>query len=746
MDRREFVKITAATGASATLAGCGNPENQLIRFIPDEQLTPGQSILRPGVCPLCTAGCGLQVRIMEGDVEVLRNGQAGVTTKGLAKKLEGNPEHPVSQGKLCVRGQAAIQVTYHPDRITQPLKRSGERGSGQFEPVSWEEAQAELVSQLDALAAAGNQGALGFLTRPLSGGRRDLIEEFLRLFGAGPPMTFEVFGDQVLRRANALSFGFEQLPTLDLGRSNYIIGFGADFLGTWNSPVAQNIAYGEMRKGRPGARGKFVQVEPRMSQTGANADEWVPVNTGTEGVLALGIAHLIIDSGQATPDDAGRAGELIEGWADGLASYEPEQVGEITGVDSERLRRLAREFADHGPAVALVGGAPLAQTNGLFHALAVNALNALVGSVQQPGGVVFTPRADEFGGPPRQGPSVRDLAARTRDAGESPLQVLLLNDTNPVFGAPPAWGVGDALSSIPYIASFGNFVDETNTLADLILPDHSFLESWVDAVPESGTTMAVASLAPPAMRPLHETRAMPDVLLEVGRSLAQPLDPVLPWQSYEELLRAKFEALPVGEESSNIWARARLQGGWWSELPLEEPSGDDPGRDPVAFTEAEFDGDAGQYAYHFLPFASQAFLDGSLAHLPWLQELPDVLSTAMWSSWVEINATTAAGLGIAQGDLVEVTSSEGSIRAPAFPSPAIAPDVIAMPVGQGHETFTRYASGRGANPIRILAPAEEPETGELAWAATRVRISRVDGEGELILFGGALREHPEHSR
>ena len=746
MDRREFVKITAATGASATLAGCGNPENQLIRFIPDEQLTPGQSILRPGVCTLCTAGCGLQVRVMEGDVEVVRNGQAGVTTKGLAKKLEGNPEHPVNRGKLCVRGQAAIQVTYHPDRITQPLKRSGERGSGQFEPVSWEEAQAELVSQLDALAAAGDQGALGFLTRPLSGGRRDLIEEFLRRFGAGPSMTFEVFGDQVLRRANALSFGFEQLPTLDLGRSNYIIGFGADFLGTWNSPVAQNVAYGEMRKGRPGARGKFVQVEPRMSQTGANADEWVPVSTGTEGVLALGIAHLIISSAQAAPDDAGRAGELIEGWADGLASYEPEQVEEITGVDPERLRRLAREFADNSPAVAVVGGAPLAQTNGLFHALAVNALNALVGSVQQPGGVVFTPRADEFGDPPRQASSVRDLTARIRDAGESPFQALLLNDANPVFGAPPAWGVADALSAIPYIASFGNFVDETNNLADLILPDHSLLESWVDAVPESGTTMAVASLAPPAMRPLHDTRAMPDVLLEVGRSLAQPLDPALPWQSFEELLRARFEALPAAEESSNVWARARLQGGWWSELPLAEPDGGEPGRNPVSFTEAEFDGDDGQYPYHFLLFASQAFVDGSLAHLPWLQELPDVLSTAMWSSWVEINATTAAGLGIEQGDLVEIASSEGSVRAPAFPSPAIAPDVIAMPVGQGHETFTRYASGRGANPIRILAPLEEPETGELAWAATRVRISRVDGEGELILFGGALREHPEHSR
>ena len=97
-------------------------------------------------------------------------------------------------------------------------------------------------------------------------------------------MAFELFGDDVLRRANALSFGREQLPTFDLARTRYVIGFGADFLGTWNSPVAQSAAYGRMRQGQPGVRGKFVQVEPRMSQTGASADEWVPARPGTEGV------------------------------------------------------------------------------------------------------------------------------------------------------------------------------------------------------------------------------------------------------------------------------------------------------------------------------------------------------------------------------------------------------------------------------------------------------------------------------
>ena len=138
-----------------------------------------------------------------------------------------------------------------------------------------------------------------------------------------------------------------------------------------------------------------------------------------------------------------------------------------------------------------------------------------------------------------------------------------------------------------------------------------------------------------------------------------------------------------------------------------------------------FDGDATEYPLHFMPYASQALYDGSLAHLPWLQELPDPMTPAMWCSWVELNVRTAERLGIGDGDLVEVSSVHGSVQAPAVISPGIGPDAVAMPVGQGHETFTRYASGRGANPLRVVAPVDEPETGALAWAATRVKVARV---------------------
>ena len=307
-------------------------------------------------------------------------------------------------------------------------------------------------------------------------------------------------------------------------------------------------------------------------------------------------------------------------------------------------------------------------------------------------------------------------------------------------------GAREALDRIPYIVSFGSFLDETSVLADLIVPDHSFLESWTEAVPESGAMVAVASVAPPVMSPLYQTRATPDVLLEIARRLRRPLN--FPWQTFDEMLGAAFAALPSPTPDVDAWTDAQEKGGWWGQLPprLRTPA-QDTTSGPIAAVDPRFDGDAREYPFHFLPYPSSAFLDGSLAHLPWLQEMPDPLTSAMWSSWVEINPATAQRLGIGDGDVVEVASSQGSVQAPAVITPGIAPDMVAMPAGQGHRTFTRYASGRGANPVEILAPVSEPATGALAWAATRVRLLRVGPpDGRLVMFAGGMREHLEEHR
>jgi anaerobic selenocysteine-containing dehydrogenase len=488
-----------------------------------------------------------------------------------------------------------------------------------------------------------------------------------------------------------------------------------------------------------------------MSQTGANADQWVPLKPGTEGVLALGLAHVIMTAKLRPASAGGRAGALIDGWSSGLSNFAPEQVEQMTGVPAARIERLARELADITPSVAVIGGSPLAQTNGLFSALAVNALNALLASVERPGGVFFTPQinlastAKGLSGRATAAPSLDRVTAGILDGSSVP-QVLLLDGANPVFTAPKGWRVREALEKIPYIVSFGSFLDETAALSDLILPDHSFLETWSDALPESGSMVAVASVAPAAMMPLHQTRATADVLLDVGKTLAKPLN--LPWETFEALLTESISALPMTSQF-DAWTDAQEKGGWWGMLPaaLTIPAAPAAQTRPIAFTEPQFDGDAAQFPLHFLPYPSSAFLDGSLAHVPWLQEMPDPLTSAMWSSWIEINPATAAKLGVRDGDIVEVASSQGTLRTAAIVSPGIAPDLVAMPSGQGHRMFTRYASGRGENPIELLAPLTEAETGTFAWAATRVKVTRVgDPDGRLILFAGGSREEQDKGR
>ncbi len=773
MERRNFIKISALTGVAATLDACRAPDKQLIRFIPEENLIPGIAVWKPSICTLCSAGCGLQVRVMQGDAEVERHGERGLIKMGLAKRLEGSPQNPINAGKLCARGQAGLQVLYHPDRITKPIKRSGARGSGQFQAISWDDALKELTSHLTALQASRSANALAFLARPLRGQRRELIEKFLTAFGAPPAVWYEPFDEAVLRQANLLSFGHAALPTLDLARADYVISFGADFLGTWNSPVAQSIGYGAMRRGRPGRRGKFVQVESRMSQTGANADEWIACKPGTEGVLALGIAHVIL-SQKLAPQSiaspaASRAGSQIAGWSAGLPEFTPEAVEKQTGVSAAVMTRLAHEMTLSGAAAAIVGGAPLAQTNGLFSALAVNALESLVDANRDEGPILgFTPEpplsnAGEPAAPAQASFARLNSFAQSVLSGKAGTpQMLMLYDANPIFSAPPATKIREAIARIPTIVSLGSFIDETSAQADLILPDNAPLESWLDSVPESGSFQSLIGLAPPAVSPLHETRPMPDVLLGVAQHLGGDLAKALPYATFDAMLKAAL--LPLRAQGGSVaaktdddfWQSVQTQGGWWSApaaagwksaaaKPAAMPQGKQASH---ALTAPEFAGSATDFPFYFQPYLTPSFGDGSTAHLPWMQELPDALTTAMWSSWVEIHPKTGAMLGIQQGDLVEIASQAGSLRVPAVLSPGIAPDLLAMPVGQGHENFGRFASGHGANPLSILAPVVEPSTGSLAWAATRVKLARVGGpeQAKLVLFAGGMSGFPHDEK
>ena len=162
--------------------------------------------------------------------------------------------------------------------------------------------------------------------------------------------------------------------------------------------------------------------------------------------------------------------------------------------------------------------------------------------------------------------------------------------------------------------------------------------------------------------------------------------------------------------------------------------------DTIAVAAPEFSGDSDNYPFVLHPYLTNTMHDGRGANLPWMQELPDPMTSVVYGSWVEINPATAQTLGLKEGDLVQVESTEGQLEAPVYIFPGIMPDVIAMPIGQGHSEYGRYAKNRGVNPIQILAPQLEPGTGDLAWSATRVKLVKTGRKAKMVRTGGVSRE------
>lgn len=730
MDRRDFVKLV---GAGSVGAGAGfmlaeaikHPVEHLIPYpVPPEEFSQGIATWYNTVCSMCSAGCGISVRTLEGR----------------AKKIEGNPSHPVNQGRLCALGQAGLQVLYNPDRLTAPMLRTGERGGGAFVQTTWEEGLAEAANRLSLLRASGQAHRVCFLAGGVRGHVGRLFERFMAELGSDRLLNGDFGHVETLYSANELFFGERQLPYYDLENTRYVLSFGADFLGGWLSPVHHSLGFGRSRQERSGVRGRFVQIEPRMSLSGAAADEWIPARPGTEGILALGIARHLVEGG-------GYAGADRAAWAESLAGYTTERVAEQTGIEPATIVRLAEAFAGTRPSLAIGGGAVGNHTNGVDALVAVNALNYLAGNIGQTGGLVFNPQP-AFGPTARAGHAgYRALRELAEDARQGRIEVLILSGTNPVFAMPAAAGFEEALAEIPFIVSLSSFMDETAALADLILPSHTYLESWGDDAPEPGVGFTVAAIAQPVVAPLFNTRATGDILLGLAQELG--LGDALPWASTEEYLKASwreiYERAPPAPETPSFdefWL-AVLKAGIWGEETRREAAAVTVDASVIArigVAAPEFSGSSDEYPFVLHPYSSHALRDGRAANLPWMQELPDPMTSVVYGSWVELNPATAEGLGLREGDLVEVRSPQGAITVPVFVFPAIRPDVVAVPIGQGHSEYGRYAKNRGVNVLEILAPLVEPTTGSLASSATRVRLVRTGRTARIVKTGGASRE------
>ena len=694
------------------------------QVVPPEDYSPGIATWYNTVCNQCSAGCGISVRIREGK----------------AKKIEGNPVHPVSQGRLCARGQSGLNVLYNPDRIREPLTNAGQRGTGNFYPISWDEVLTTIGSRIGRLKIENNASRVRLLTGRVRGHLDELFAQFMGLLGSDHYQQYDFTYPSALKAANKISFGIDQLPYYDIKNADLLLSFGADYLGTWISPVHHSLAYGHMRQGRAGRRGKTVQIEPRMSLSGAAADEWVAARPGTEGLLALGIAHILVSDGHYNGSDRDQ-------WSDVLQAYSPSAVSAETDISEGNIRQLAREFGTSKAALAIAGGATTAGTNAVASAVAVNALNHLAGNLGQPGGIIFnsdqafsaTPGTRQAG---MQG--ILDLV-EAMEAGE--VDVLLVHDSNPIFSLPDGVGFRQALDKVPLIVALSSFRDETTEQADLILPTNTYLESWGDDVPDPGVGFPVASISQPVVTTLYDTLPVGDIILSLARQIGGELPMAMPWRTMEEFVkerwREEYEKRGSADQDFEAFWQAALEAGVWGQPGVMTGDQIVPSSSSTiaAITNpaSQFAGSETDYPLVLHPYLSASLLDGRGANLPWLQELPDPLTSVVYGSWAELNPATAEDLGIREGDVLEVETPAGSVRVPALIFPALRPGVVAMPIGQGHTSYGRYARNRGANPMDLVSMQIDDRSGDLAWAATRAKVRNTGERLQIIKTDGVTR-------
>ncbi|MDE2837475.1 MAG: molybdopterin-dependent oxidoreductase [Chloroflexota bacterium] len=706
LTRRQFLKWAGVTSIGAVVFnGCRVPDHEIQVQSPvemPEDLVTGRDNYYATAAQLGMASEGLLVRVMEGR----------------AKKIEGNPDHPVNTGKHGIRAEALLQALYHPDRIKHPLIRIAK--GGPFVEIGWDDGIRELVRILNGR----DQGEVLLATPLLRGRVADVVKAFAD--GSGVRLQgFDPLGcESVVREALRQLYGQNTQPDFDIAHASYILNFGADFLGTWVNPTHFSRGYGEFRQGAGRSRGRLVHVGARYSTTAAAADHWVYATPGSEGLLAMAIAYTIIDEGTA---DADAASALTGGQgARALQAFAPDSVAWQTGVDAHVITELAHELADshNRPALVIGGGPSAAQENGLFNMIAVYALNALVGSVNRPGGLVFNP--EPVSGRIRT-TSLRDWKQTLADMRSGDITAVLVRDADLAYGLPGELDARGALRSVETIVSFSSFLDETSELADLILPCHTPLEEWGTDEPNPGPGYTTVGFQQPAVRPFHETWSFGDVLLSAGSELGLS---DLPGADMREAVRSLAMELHERKRGSVVqptfvefWKRTLERGGWWDIRATADGSRPElpalPSRPPNVSP-----ADSKRYPLHLVPFEGIGVGAGQYAHLPWAQSAPDPITSAVWDTWVELNPHTADELGLKNNDVVIVESSTGrTIRVPVYINPATPPSVAAVPMGQGHRAFTSYAARRGANVLDILEPAEDAETGAFAWGATRVRVS-----------------------
>ncbi len=681
------------------------------------------------VCTLCPGGCGISVK--KADERVI--------------KIEGLKGHPVNDGGLCILGLAGAQLLYGPTRIQTPIKKV----NGRWQKLSWKEAITELAARLKELRAKGSSHTVACVAGSDRGTVPELFSRFLAVYGSPNFFRTPSIWDSY-ELALYLTQGTRSMAGFDIENADFILSFGSGLIEGWGSPGYMLRAKGLLRKNG----GRMDQIESRLSKTAAKSDHWIAINPGTEGALALGLAYVIIKEGlynqnfidQYTTGFSDRKKRVID-------SFPPEIVSKMTGISTGTIVALAKDFARARKPLAICGQGQGHLPGNLQEFLAVHTLNALVGNINQPGGVWAVPEPDyidwpelEMDGVASEGlqqtridgggsyryPNARYLLHRlpqvVNTSDESPVQVLFVVDANPVYSLQDTASVKKAFEKIPFVVSFSSYMDETTALADLVLPNHVFLERYEDVPAAYGFPKPIIGLAQPAIEPLYNTRHVGDVVIQLAKELGHAIGAAFPWADYptclEETLSDNWDTLVnEGYVMDTEFSGTDLADAFETDSAKFEFNNNEI-RTLTGYNPVKAEGDEASYPLLLVPYDTMRLASGYVGSPPFLvKALEDTILTGS-QVLVEVNPATAKQLGLSEGKTANLTTPKGAARVKVHLSNGIMPGVVAIPRGLGHTAYDKFLAGKGVNYNQLSSPVEDPASGHDAAWGIRAKLSK----------------------
>ena len=698
MNRRTFLKI-AGMGSISFAFGCNPPQKKIFSQVqaPDDMVT-GKAQWYASTCRECPAGCGI----------IAKNREARIV------KIEGNPLHPINQGKICMRGQAALQGLYNPDRLKTAMLKE----NGKWQTLSISKAESILKVKV-AEAAQKGANRVRMLTESVGSSLMSLFAATLKNLNSRAPLIYEPYAYESLKTANEKVFGVDGLASYHMDQADILVSFGADFLETWLSPVEYAWKFKAMHNLKNGSKNLFFQISSFQGLTGANADHWLACTPGTESIVALGLVRQALDIGKGNFLPKSFQSFLNKA----TAPYSQDMVLERSGIPLALYEKLIIQLMGARRPLVLGTGAGAGDLNGLQANVAVNLLNLLLDPKLSL--LDFTNRHRVEMAARRS--EILQLFSSLKNNGAD---VLLLNNVNPVFALPNDGRVKAALEdSDLFVVAFSNFMDETAEMADLVLPVQMPLESW----DEYGGKQMLTSTLQPAMGKMTKAPNLGDIMLFAG------FDGNPPAKSYKDYLIANLaEQRGIADEIQ--WLGTLQQGGNFGLKAKPAKIRKSPGSKDLADIMTKKPGSP-QSDFAFTAVPSIRFFDGRGANKPWLCEIPDPLSRIAWETPVLVNPKAADTAGINEGDIIELQTKFGKLEAPVYISELVNPGLAVMSVGQGHSAYGRYAKDTGINPLQLISADVNPDSGGASLNVAELTIKKTGRSQKLASTSGSRIQH-----